>query len=36
MAAKFGINPQDLLQKLTQVLPQTVDKMTPAGVVPHT
>jgi uncharacterized protein YidB (DUF937 family) len=36
MAAKFGINPQDLLQKLTQVLPQTVDRMTPAGVVPQT
>jgi uncharacterized protein YidB (DUF937 family) len=35
MAAKFGINPQDLLQKLTQVLPQAVDKMTPAGVVPQ-
>ena len=34
MAAKFGINPQDLLQKLSQVLPQAVDKMTPAGVVP--
>jgi uncharacterized protein YidB (DUF937 family) len=35
MAAKFGINPQELLQKLTQVLPQAVDKMTPAGVVPQ-
>jgi uncharacterized protein YidB (DUF937 family) len=35
MAAKFGINPEELLQKLTQVLPQTVDKMTPAGVVPQ-
>jgi uncharacterized protein YidB (DUF937 family) len=34
MAAKLGINPQELLQKLTQVLPQAVDKMTPAGVVP--
>jgi uncharacterized protein YidB (DUF937 family) len=35
LAAKFGINPQDMLAKLTQVLPQAVDKMTPAGVVPH-
>lgn len=34
MAARFGINPQDLLQKLSQVLPQAVDKMTPTGVVP--
>jgi uncharacterized protein YidB (DUF937 family) len=36
MAAKFGINPQDLLQKLSQVLPQAVDRMTPGGVVPRT
>jgi uncharacterized protein YidB (DUF937 family) len=35
MAAKFGIDPQELLQKLSQVLPQAVDKMTPAGVVPQ-
>jgi uncharacterized protein YidB (DUF937 family) len=35
MAAKFGLNPQDLLQKLSQVLPQAVDKMTPGGVVPQ-
>src|SRR5450631_661194 len=35
MAAKFGINPQDLLQKLTQVLPQAVDGMTPAGAIPR-
>lgn len=35
MAAKFGINPQDLLQKLSQVLPQAVDRMTPGGVVPR-
>lgn len=34
MAAKFGVNPQDLLQKLSTVLPQAVDKMTPNGVVP--
>jgi uncharacterized protein YidB (DUF937 family) len=35
MAAKYGINPQVLLQKLSEVLPQAVDKMTPGGVVPH-
>ena len=35
MAAKFGLNPQDMLQKLTQLLPQAVDKMTPTGVVPQ-
>jgi uncharacterized protein YidB (DUF937 family) len=34
LAAKFGINPQDMLAKLTQVLPQAVDKLTPAGVAP--
>lgn len=35
LAAKFGINPQVLLQQLSQVLPQAVDKMTPTGVVPR-
>ncbi len=35
MAAKLGLNPQDLLQKLAQVLPQAIDKMTPGGVVPR-
>jgi uncharacterized protein YidB (DUF937 family) len=35
MAAKFGINPQVLLQQLSQALPQAVDKMTPGGAVPH-
>lgn len=34
LAQKFGINPQDLLQKLAQALPQAVDKMTPSGIVP--
>ena len=34
LAARFGINPQDLLQKVSQALPQVVDKMTPGGVVP--
>jgi len=34
MAAKFGLNPQDLMQKLSQLLPAAVDKMTPNGVIP--
>jgi uncharacterized protein YidB (DUF937 family) len=35
LAAKFGLNPQELAQKLAQALPQVVDKLTPNGVVPH-
>lgn len=35
LAAKFGLNPDDLAAKLAQVLPQAVDKLTPNGVV-HT
>ncbi|HEY4972562.1 MAG TPA: YidB family protein [Steroidobacteraceae bacterium] len=34
MAAKVGMNPQDLAQKLSQVLPQVIDKLTPNGSVP--
>ena len=34
LAAKAGLSPADLAQKLSQVLPQAVDKMTPGGVVP--
>lgn len=34
LAQKFGLNPQELLQKLSTALPQAVDKMTPGGVVP--
>jgi uncharacterized protein YidB (DUF937 family) len=34
LAAKFGMTPQELAQKLSQVLPETIDKMTPDGVVP--
>ncbi|HEY7887816.1 MAG TPA: YidB family protein [Steroidobacteraceae bacterium] len=33
LAAKFGINPQDLSEKLSKVLPQAVDKLTPGGTV---
>ena len=35
LAAKFGLNPQELAQKLAQALPQAVDHLTPAGVVQH-
>lgn len=34
LAAKFGLTPQELATKLSTVLPQVVDKMTPGGVVP--
>jgi uncharacterized protein YidB (DUF937 family) len=34
LAAKFGISPQELAQKLSQVLPGAIDKMTPGGVIP--
>jgi uncharacterized protein YidB (DUF937 family) len=34
LAAKTGLNPQELAQKLSQVLPQVIDKLTPTGAVP--
>ena len=34
LAAKTGMNPQDLAQKLAQVLPAAVDKLTPGGMIP--
>jgi uncharacterized protein YidB (DUF937 family) len=34
LAAKTGMNPQDLAQKLSQVLPQVIDRLTPTGSVP--
>jgi uncharacterized protein YidB (DUF937 family) len=34
LAAKTGMTPQELAQKLSQVLPQVVDKLTPDGSVP--
>jgi len=34
LAAKSGLNVQDLAAKLAQVLPQAVDKMTPDGTLP--
>jgi uncharacterized protein YidB (DUF937 family) len=34
LAAKSGLSVQDLAQKLAQVLPDAVDKLTPNGVIP--
>jgi uncharacterized protein YidB (DUF937 family) len=34
LAAKVGMNPQELAQKLSQVLPTAIDKLTPEGRVP--
>lgn len=34
LAAKAGLDPRDLLQKLSSILPQAIDKLTPAGAVP--
>ena len=34
LAAKSGLPVAELTQKLAQVLPQAVDKMTPGGVIP--
>ena len=34
LAAKAGLSPQDLSQKLSQALPAAIDKLTPGGVIP--
>lgn len=34
LAERFGMNPQVLAQKVAELLPKTVDQMTPNGVVP--
>ena len=34
LAAKLGMNPQELAQKLSQVLPAAIDKLTPGGKLP--
>ena len=36
LAAKFGMSPEDLSAKLSQVLPQAIDKLTPGGAVAKT
>jgi uncharacterized protein YidB (DUF937 family) len=34
LSEKSGMSEDDLAQKLSQVLPQVVDKMTPDGTIP--
>ena len=34
LAAKTGLNTQDLLQKLSQALPAAIDHLTPGGQLP--
>jgi uncharacterized protein YidB (DUF937 family) len=34
LSEKSGLSVQDLAQKLSQLLPQAVDKLTPNGTVP--
>lgn len=34
LAEKSGLSEQDLIQKLSHVLPQAVDKLTPNGSIP--
>ncbi len=34
LAAKTGLTPQDLAQKLSQILPTAIDKLTPGGTIP--
>ena len=36
LSEKSGLSVQDLAQKLSHVLPQAVDKLTPNGAVPKT
>ena len=36
IAARVGMTPEELSQKLAQILPQTVDQMTPNGALPNT
>jgi len=35
LSEKSGLSVQDLTQKLSQVLPQAVDKLTPDGTIPR-
>ncbi len=34
LAAKTGMSTEALAQKLSEILPQVVDKLTPGGVIP--
>ena len=33
-ASKLNVSPEELLNKVSELLPQQVDKMTPGGVIP--
>ena len=35
LAQSLGLSPNELLQKIAAVLPDTIDKLTPDGVVPR-
>jgi uncharacterized protein YidB (DUF937 family) len=35
LAAKAGMTPQELASKLSTILPQAIDKLTPNGAVPQ-
>ena len=34
LAAKVGLTPQDLAAKLSAILPQAIDHLTPGGAMP--
>jgi len=34
LAAKTGLSPEELAEKLSHVLPGVIDKLTPAGTIP--
>lgn len=34
MAARIGMTPEELTQKMSQILPAAVDQLTPDGVIP--
>lgn len=36
LAAKIGLSPQELAAKLSTILPQAIDKLTPGGAVSKT
>jgi uncharacterized protein YidB (DUF937 family) len=36
LAAKVGLSPQDLAAKLSAILPQAIDKLTPGGTLAKT
>jgi uncharacterized protein YidB (DUF937 family) len=36
LAAKVGMSPEDMAAKLSEILPQAIDKLTPGGVAAKT